>query len=142
MMEDKVFEVTNEPLEVPDYRHPEAGAVVTFVGNVRNSHNGRPVARLEYEAYESMAESVGTDMVRKAIDRFGVNYAKIVHRTGTLEIGDAAVTIIVASSHRREALECCGYLIDELKAKVPIWKKEHYLEGDSGWIGQDDRPII
>lgn len=111
-----------------------SGALVTFEGWVRDHNEGKSVHRLDYEAYESMALKEGTRIVQEAIDRFGLSGAHCVHRIGELAIGDVAVWAGAASPHRAEAFAACRFIIDEVKHRLPIWKKEHYTDGDSGWV--------
>jgi molybdopterin synthase catalytic subunit/rhodanese-related sulfurtransferase len=112
-----------------------SGGFVTFEGKVRDTHRGRKVVALEYEAYEDLAVEEGNRLLLEAKRRFGLTDARAIHRTGRLAIGETAVWIAVAAPHRHEAFAACEFVIDELKKRVPIWKKEHYAEGDSGWIG-------
>jgi molybdopterin synthase catalytic subunit len=93
------------------------------------------VIRLEYEAYEGMAEQVMADLARRLAERHGLCKVAIHHRVGTVEIGETSVVIAVSAPHRAAALEACREAIDELKASVPLWKKETY-EGGEEWIGQ------
>ena len=111
-----------------------AGAAVTFEGWVRNHHGGEAVAALEYEAYGPIAEAEGNRVLEEAIARFEIVTAFGRHRTGRLEIGDCAVWVGVSAAHRGAAFDACRYIIDELKERVPIWKKEHYAAGLSGWV--------
>jgi molybdopterin/thiamine biosynthesis adenylyltransferase/molybdopterin synthase catalytic subunit/rhodanese-related sulfurtransferase len=111
-----------------------AGGFVSFEGWVRNENEGREVRRLDYEAFEELALKEGARIVEEALRRFGVRGARCVHRLGELGLGELAVWVGVASGHRAEAFAACRYIIDEVKHRVPIWKKEHYLDGDSGWV--------
>jgi len=111
-----------------------AGAAVCFEGWVRNHHGGEAVVALEYEAHAGIAEAEGTRILAEARDRFEILTAHVRHRTGRLEIGDCAVWVGVSAAHRGAAFDACRYIIDELKARVPIWKKEHYADGPSGWV--------
>lgn len=111
-----------------------AGACVTFEGWVRDHNEGRRVLRLEYEAYPELCRTEGGRIVAEAVRRHGLLAAHCVHRTGALEIGDAAVWVGAVSPHRAEAFAACRYIIDAIKCSVPIWKKEHYEDGDSGWV--------
>jgi molybdopterin synthase catalytic subunit len=111
-----------------------AGAYVNFEGWVRDHNEGQKVLRLEYEAYESLGVKEGEKIIAEALSRFGVGAALCVHSLGALEIGDLAVWVGVSSPHRAEAFAACRYIIDEVKHRVPIWKKEHYVDGDSGWV--------
>ena len=115
-------------------RDPAAGGFCTFEGWVRDHNEGQRVLRLEYEAYEELAIKEGTRIVAEALQRHGVLRAACVHRVGRLEIGEIAVWVGVSSAHRAEAFVACRYIIDEVKHRVPIWKKEHYVNGDSGWV--------
>ncbi len=115
-------------------KHPSAGGYVTFEGWVRNHNEGLPVQRLEYEAFTELAVKEGQRIVDEALQKFAITGAACVHRVGLLEIGDMAVWVGVAAAHRGAAFDACRYIIDEVKQRVPIWKKEHYLSGDSGWI--------
>jgi molybdopterin synthase catalytic subunit len=135
------FELTQEAIEPTEIRHraqdPVAGGYCAFEGWVRNHHLGREVLRLEYEAYEALALKEGQRVVDEAITRFGLTRCVCIHRTGALEIGDIAVMIAVSSPHRDEAFQACRYIIDEIKHRVPIWKKEFFKDGDSGWVRCD-----
>ncbi|MBI2435461.1 MAG: molybdenum cofactor biosynthesis protein MoaE [Candidatus Hydrogenedentes bacterium] len=111
-----------------------AGACVTFEGWVRDHNEGKRVRRLEYEAFVSMAEKEGACIVAGAREKFGLDHALCIHRVGTLEIGQIAVWVGASAPHRDEAFAACRYIIDEVKHRVPIWKKEHYIDGDSGWV--------
>ena len=111
-----------------------AGACVTFEGWVRNRNEGQPVLSLEYEAYEPLAEKEGARILREALEKFSVLGVACVHRTGHLHLGEMAVWVGVTAEHRGAAFDACRYLIDETKARVPIWKKEHYADGVSSWI--------
>ena len=110
------------------------GGYVSFEGWVRNENEGQPVTHLEYEAFVTLAVREGERIIEEAVRRFGVRDARCVHRIGSLAIGDIAVWVGVASPHRGEAFAACRYIIDEVKHRVPIWKKEHYVNGDSGWV--------
>ena len=110
------------------------GGYATFEGWVRDHNEGRAVQRLEYEAFAALAEREGERIVAEAITRFGVQHAACVHRIGDLGLGEMAVWVGVSSAHRAEAFAACRYIIDEVKHRVPIWKKEHYVDGDSGWV--------
>jgi molybdopterin synthase catalytic subunit len=133
-----MFAISETPIDtVRLKRHmqdPASGACVVFEGWARDHNEGKQVQRLEYEAYEALCLSEGQRILDEAIMRFKLNAAGCVHRTGSLEIGDCAVWVGVSSAHRGEAFEACRYIIDEIKGRVPIWKKEHYTDGDSGWV--------
>ena len=111
-----------------------AGACVTFEGWVRNRNEGQPVLSLEYEAYAPLAVSEGEKILAEARAKFSLLGAACVHRTGHLVLGDLAVWVGVTAEHRGAAFDACRYIIDEAKARLPIWKKEHYASGATTWI--------
>jgi len=120
---------------------PADGALCLFVGVVRDHNEGRPVVRLEYEAYAEMALPLMEKIAAECRERWRITDVRIVHRLGPLAIGEASVAVGVASPHRREAFEACRYAIDTLKATVPIWKKEFYADGAAAFIEQASPPI-
>ena len=123
--------LVREPIDLAALQATTAadGALCLFVGVVRNQNAGRPVLRLEYEAFEEMALGMLDELEAEALRRFPVSSVRVVHRLGRLEIGEASVAVAVASPHRAEAFEACRHVIDTLKATVPIWKKEFYADG-------------
>ncbi len=114
-----------------------AGGCVTFEGWVRNENDGRDVRHLEYEGYAAVASKEGQRVLDEALEKFDVLRAECVHRVGHLEIGDMAVWIGVSAGHRAAAFDACRYIIEEIKSRLPIWKKETYTDGDSGWVNID-----
>jgi molybdopterin synthase catalytic subunit len=132
------FSFTRTPIETQPLHaqlaDPCCGGYAAFEGWVRDSNDGQRVRRLEYEAFEELALREGARIVAEAIARFGVTRAACVHRVGELEVGELAVWVGVSAPHRDEAFRACRYIIDEVKHRLPIWKKEHYLNGDSGWV--------
>ena len=110
------------------------GARSVFEGTVRDTNNGHDVRKLEYECYESLAIKEGNKILGEAIEKFGLIDAFCIHRIGTLEVGETAVIVVATSGHRNEAFKGCRYIIDEVKSRVPIWKKEHYQDGATEWI--------
>jgi molybdopterin synthase catalytic subunit len=112
---------------------PERGGVAVFLGLVRNHHEGRAVLRLDYSAYAPMAESECARIVAEASERWDAAIA-LQHRTGPLEVGQAAVAIVAASAHREAAFAACRFVIDEVKRRVPIWKREYYADGTVAWV--------
>jgi molybdopterin synthase catalytic subunit len=110
-----------------------AGAVNVFVGTVRNSAHGKKVVWLEYEAYESMAVAEIRKIIDDASHRWPLLGWAVSHRVGTLKPGEVSVVVAVSSPHRRESFEACQYIIDTLKEKAPIWKKEHFEDGEE-WV--------
>lgn len=115
-------------------QHIAHGGYSSFEGWVRNHNEGSAVTALEYEAFESLAVKEGERIIAEACERYGVTVARCVHRVGALALGDVAVWVGVSAPHRDEAFKACRYIIDEVKHRVPIWKKEHYVSGDSGWV--------
>lgn len=132
------FTLSSTPLDVAALRRglddARAGAVLCFEGTVRNHQDGRAVLRLAYQAYAELAESEGRRIVDEAVERFAVERIDAVHRVGNLAIGDVAVWVGVAAAHRDAAFAACRYVIDEVKSRVPIWKKEAYADGESEWL--------
>lgn len=134
-----MFAVVREPIDVGALaqlvRSDACGAVVTFAGLVRAfADDERPVTGLSYEAHESMAATEFERIAAEAVDRFGACGIAVVHRVGDLQVGEIAVAVAVASPHRARAFDACEFVIDELKARAPIWKKEHYVDGASEWV--------
>jgi molybdopterin synthase catalytic subunit len=111
-----------------------AGGYVSFEGWVRDQNEGQEVTRLEYEAFQELAVKEGDRIVAEALRRFPVKHALCIHRVGSLGLGEMAVWVGVSSAHRGEAFDACRFIIDEVKHRLPIWKKEHYRNGDSGWV--------
>jgi molybdopterin synthase catalytic subunit len=112
---------------------PAAGAINVFLGVVRNNNLGRAVQYLDYEAYPSMAEKVMRDLATEAQERFGLEDCAVLHRTGRLEIGETSLLIAVSCGHRAESFEGTHWLVNEIKKRVPVWKKEVWDDGES-WI--------
>ena len=133
------FRLTEDPIDlaavVAEVEDERAGATATFVGTVRAQSRGRQVLRLEYEAYEGMAENVMADLAARLTSRYDLCAIAITHRVGVCEIGEASVVIAVSAPHRQDALAACKDAIDTLKETVPLWKKEVY-EGGEEWIGR------
>ncbi len=117
-----------------ELKHEQAGAFICFEGWVRNHHAGRAVQALGYQAYAALAETEGEKIVWEACERFGILDVRCVHRVGDLAIGDCAVWVGVSAAHRDAAFAACRYVIDEVKQRVPIWKKERYEDGSSDWL--------
>jgi molybdopterin synthase catalytic subunit len=111
-----------------------AGGYASFEGWVRDHNEGLAVSHLEYEAFEALAIREGERVLAEALERFPIRKAACVHRIGDLAIGDLAVWVGVSSAHRGEAFDACRFVIDEIKHRLPIWKKEYYANGDSGWV--------
>ena len=116
------------------------GGYASFEGWVRNHNEGRDVLGLRYEAYAALAEAEGEKVLDEACAKFDILDARCVHRVGDLVIGEMAVWVGVSAAHRDAAFAACRYVIDEVKARVPIWKHERYAEGDAGWLHPDTKP--
>lgn len=133
------FLLSDEPLSldrvVDEVRDERAGAIATFTGTTRATSRGRDVVHLEYEAYEGMAEQVMAEIARGLSDRYELCAVAVHHRTGRVSIGEASVVIAVSAPHRADALAACRDAIDQLKERVPLWKKEVYSGGEE-WIGR------
>lgn len=117
---------------------PACGAFVAFEGWVRDHNDGKGVHALAYEAYTRMALKEGARIVEAVKADFGLRFAHCVHRTGELALGDCAVWVGVSAPHRGEAFAACRRIIDDIKKSVPIWKKEAYADGDSGWVNCEE----
>jgi molybdopterin synthase catalytic subunit len=117
-----------------EVRSSDFGAVSLFVGTVRDVNDGRRVSAIDYSAYTSMAESELASIIAEGADRFGVSAIVVEHRVGSLAIGDVSVAIVAAHTHRAPALDCTRFVIEEIKHRVPIWKREHYADGTREWI--------
>jgi molybdopterin synthase catalytic subunit len=130
--------VTEAPLDVAAIRaealDPGAGAVVVFEGCARDSHEGRPVQLLAYEAFVPMAEAELGRLREEAMERFGLIRCLIHHRLGEVPLLEAAVIVAAASPHRREAFEAAAWIMDRIKERVPIWKRERYADGTQTWV--------
>jgi molybdopterin synthase catalytic subunit len=135
------FAIADAPFEIAPLRErllrAHAGAYASFEGWVRDHNEGRAALGLRYEAYIALAESEGAKIVEEALSRFAVADAACVHRIGELEIGDLAVWVGVSAAHRDGAFVACRWIIDEVKARVPIWKHERYAEGGAQWLHPD-----
>lgn len=138
----RLSEIALDPAELRrSLQDVRAGALATFEGRVRNHNDGKEVDALEYEAYGALAQKEGERILEEAKKKFEVYECFCVHRTGRLELGEIAVWVGVIAAHRDAALRACRYVIDEIKARVPIWKKEHYRDGHTDWVncaGQHD----
>jgi MoaE-MoaD fusion protein len=133
------FLLSDEPLSldlaVDEVRDDRAGAIATFTGTTRNRSRDRDVQHLDYEAYEGMAEGLMSEIATELAERYELCGVAIHHRIGRVRIGETSVVIAVSAPHRADALAACRDAIDELKQRVPLWKKEVY-EGGEEWIGQ------
>ncbi len=130
--------LTHDPIDfaalTESVRSDQAGAVVLFLGTVREMTAGRQTVALDYEGYPEMAESMMAAILDEALAKWPVVKAAVVHRLGHLELGDVSVAVAVSCPHRGQAFDAGRYLIDELKARVPIWKKENWSDGTTEWV--------
>lgn len=132
------FQLADTPFDIATLRaqllDDRVGGYASFEGWVRNHNDGRAVHGLRYEAYAALAESEGARILEDARATFDIIDALCVHRIGDLAIGELAVWVGVSAAHRDAAFAACRFIIDEVKARVPIWKRERYAEGDTGWL--------
>ena len=143
-----MFLLTDLPIDyhslTETVRSPQSGAVVLFLGTVRELTQGRRTVALDYEGYPQMAEAKLAELEAAARARWPIERVAIAHRLGHLELGDISVAIAVSCPHRKEAFEAGQFLIDELKVQVPIWKQENWDDGTKEWIhpGPENGPSI
>jgi molybdopterin synthase catalytic subunit len=139
------FSLAEQPIDVAglarELANGAAGASVSFEGWVRDHNDGRAVRQLDYQAYAPLAQAEGERILAEARARFAIVDARCAHRVGALAIGDLAVWVGVSAAHRGAAFDACRFIIDEVKRRVPIWKNEHYAEGESGWLHPDNTPV-
>jgi len=132
------FGISSRSIDLTDFRTSLAdttcGACVVFEGWVRNHNEGREVLRLAYEVYEPLAMKEGEAIIQEAMQRFEINQARAIHRHGELALTEPAVVVGVASAHRDAAFEACRYIMEEIKHRLPIWKKEYYADGTVDWV--------
>lgn len=131
-------DITTDPIDlstvVERVGAPEDGAVALFVGAVRNCNEGRPVGGMEYEGYADMAREQLAAIVAEASARAGTDRIFAVHRLGELHVGEVSVAIAVSTPHRAEAFDAARYVIEEIKKRLPVWKRERYLDGEAEWL--------
>ena len=132
-----MIEIVQHPIDreeiVRSVSNPSSGSIVTFDGRVRDHARGKGVTSLFYEAYEEMARVQMSRIRLQTLERWPITEVAIVHRIGHLEIGETSIFIAVSSGHRKEGFEACRFIIDTIKTKVPIWKKEFYEDGEI-WV--------
>ena len=130
--------ITDQPISTPQFlsqnQDESCGASASFVGTVRNHHQGKSVEKLYYECYKAMANKQIGLIIDRIKETWGVYNIRLLHRVGWLEVGDVAIVIEVQSGHRAEAFEACRAVLEEVKKKIPIWKKEVYTSGQSDWV--------
>ncbi len=133
-----MIQLTHNPIDyhalTESVRSNQSGAVVLFLGTVRELTAGRQTVALDYEGYPEMAQSKLAELERAARSRWPIDKVGIVHRLGHLELGDISVAVAVSCPHRKQAFDAGQFLIDELKVSVPIWKKEHWADGTTEWV--------
>lgn len=132
--------LSDRPIRVADLAaavDPGSGAVVTFEGRVRDTNEGRRVVRLHYDAYPAMADRVFDDIVRRTRETHPVTAVRVLHRTGTLDVGETAVAVAVAAGHRAAAFAAARFVIEAVKDELPVWKREEYEDGTSRWLGEE-----
>ena len=139
------FSLADAPFDIAPLRarllRADAGAYASFEGWVRNHNDGRAALGLRYEAYAALAEAEGAKIVEEALAKFEIADAACVHRVGDLDVGEIAVWVGVSAAHRDAAFSACRWIIDEVKARVPIWKHERYVEGDTQWLHPEQSAI-
>jgi molybdopterin synthase catalytic subunit len=132
------FSLTPDPIETASLRgqllDARAGAFASFEGWVRDHNQGQSVRGLQYQAYAALAQAEGEKVIEEALAKFDILDARCVHRTGALAIGEMAVWVGVSAGHRDGAFAACRWIIDQTKARVPIWKQEHYSSGADQWL--------
>ena len=133
-----MIRLTNDPIDygtlTESVRRPNCGAVVTFLGTVRDLTGEEITVALDYDAYAPMAEKKMAEIESDTRQRWPVGDMMMVHRLGHLAVGDVSVAVAVSCHHRAQAFEACRYAIDRLKELVPIWKKENWADGSSEWV--------
>jgi len=137
-----MFYLSETPIDIASLKgqtiDPSSGGFVSFEGWVRNNNQGKKVQKLAYEAYTKLAVNEGKRIIAEAIEIYDIQKAVCTHRVGLLKIGDMAVWVGVSAAHRDAAFKACRYILDEVKARVPIWKNETWTDGESGWIEQEE----
>ena len=137
--------ITHEPIDtgavLARVGGEEDGAAVLFVGVVRNHAEGRAVSGMRYDAYEEMAEGVLGEIAAEAAALVGNDRVAVIHRVGELAIGDVSVAVAVSSPHRAQAYEASRHVIEEIKRRVPIWKKERFVDGETRWVDGTVPPV-
>ena len=136
-----MFKITDEVITpesvISAVEADDAGAIVHFLGTVRNNTGGRKTLYLEYEAYAPMAEKKMAEIAQEIHEKWGLDRVAMMHRVGRLEIGEVSVAVAVASPHRSDGFEACEYAMDRLKQVVPIWKREIWEDGEEEWVKPD-----
>ena len=133
-----MFYLTDKPIDSSKFKakveHHQAGGYVSFEGWVRNHNQGHQVSSLEYEIYPELARKEGEKVIKEALEKFNIKAATCIHRYGHLKIGEVSIYIGASATHRDDAFKACRYIIDEVKERLPIWKKEHYVNKETKWV--------
>ncbi len=133
-----LFRLQTDPIDSLELEravaHDGAGAVLSFVGTVRNEHAGRQVRQLDYQAWPEMAARVADKIAQQVAARWPAVRLAMVHRTGSLGLGETSIAVAVSAPHRQEAYEASRYCIERIKARLPVWKREHYVDGEPVWV--------
>jgi molybdopterin synthase catalytic subunit len=131
--------LTDQPISLAEHEelvsHQAAGAIVGFVGMIRDHDNGRQVVQLEYSAHPSTADVIAEVVAEVAAQSHGTRAIAASHRIGVLQIGEAALVAAVAADHRQAAFATCAQLVDEIKARLPVWKRQVFADGTDEWVG-------
>lgn len=143
-MSDRAW-ITREPIDpvavLARVGAEEDGAALLFLGTVRNHNDGSPVTGLSYEAYDEMAARVLDEIAVEAAERLGTPRVVVVHRAGELKVGEVSVAIAASSAHRAESFDAARYVIEEIKKRLPVWKKEHYVDAEPEWLDGVTPPV-
>ena len=137
--------IVDRPLDscalLAEVAHTRHGATILFVGTVRDTNDGAPVSGLDYSSYTAMAEKELAAIVLEASERWDTSDIVVEHRIGTLRLGEASVVIAVAHPHRAQGYDASRYVIEELKKRLPIWKREHYVDGRTDWVSAEGQHV-
>ena len=138
------IEITDQPIDSAELsgnvENPAAGASLLFLGMVRQWTDGVETCHLEYDCHPSMAKKQLAKLAEQAIQQFDLLACHVVHRVGLLELGEISIALAVSSAHRKNSLQAVEWLMNSIKQSVPIWKKEHFPNGNTEWIHHGDRP--
>ena len=133
-----MIRIQNEPIDIDEIKcavqDELCGAIVLFVGTTRRMTDGKETLRLEYDCYEPMALAELDKLRLEAMEKWAINHCAIVHRVGVVENGQASVVVALSSPHRKESFEASQWIMDHLKRRVPIWKKEQWADGSTDWV--------
>jgi molybdopterin synthase catalytic subunit len=137
--------ITSEPLDAAmllrEVASPDHGAVVLFLGTVRRENDHRAVRGMRYDAYQAMAEGVLHDIAREVVARWNASRLAAAHRIGELNVGEVSVAIAISTPHRADAFAAARYMIEEIKKRLPVWKREHYESGEQRWLAGQAPPV-